>query len=306
MWPKDESEATNVSNENNFSGYAGLRMLEFVLSNNTDGADAVLTKAKSDVDTLIEGLEKWFNGNGLFSEKIGPDTIGTKVVTQGGHVTFGGEYDPVPIMDYSGFAVDCQTWGMSVMVPYLGMDWLQKQLGDPKGPYNMWQQVKYRAGHFVNGSDPTDRCKTGCDSTKDGCGTIAGVGFTQDLNLTCVNETKPEDNITCTMHRVWSGEWSFGAMTACKVLADHYEIAGDSASAADLRKDAASMRLAVMTPRKRVNNEEVGGLNNADYDGGVLYANRRFFIPWGWYANAVSSLCSTSWLKSKAPHPIPH
>ena len=44
-----------------------------------------------------------------------------------------------------------------------------------------------------------------------------------------------------------------------------------------------------------INNEEVGGLNNADYDGGVLYANRRFFIPWGWYANAVSSLCSTSW-----------
>jgi len=31
-------------------------------------------------------------------------------VTQGGHVSFGGEYVPVPIMDYSGFAVDCQTW----------------------------------------------------------------------------------------------------------------------------------------------------------------------------------------------------
>jgi hypothetical protein len=305
MWPKDESEATNVSNENNFSGYAGLRMLEFVLANNTDGTDAVLTKAKSDVDSLIENLEKWFGyagegettaSDGLFSEAIGPDAIKVKVVTQGGHVSFGGEYVPVPIMDYSGFAVDCQTWGMSVMVPYLGMKWLQTQLGDPKGPYNMWQQVKYRAGHFVNGTDPNDRTKTGCDSvTKKDCGTIAGVGFTQDLNLTCVNETKPTDNITCTMHRVWSGEWSFGAMTACKVLADHYELAGDSESAADLRKDAASMRLAVMAPRKRVNNEEVGGLNNADYDGGVLYANRRFFIPWGWYANAVSSLCSTSW-----------
>ena len=68
MWPKDEDEGTNVSNENNFSAYSGLRMLEFVLANNTDGADAVLTKAKQDVDKLIEGLEKWFNADGLFSE----------------------------------------------------------------------------------------------------------------------------------------------------------------------------------------------------------------------------------------------
>ena len=297
MWPKDNDEATNVSNENNFSGYAGIRMLEFVLANNTDGADSVLTKAKSDVDKLIQNLEKWFNSaNGLFSPKaFGPEAISTKIVYQGGHVKFSGEYDPVPIEQYSGFAVDCQTWGMSVMVPYLGLDWLDKNLG-AKGAYNLWQQVKYRAGHFVNGTNPDDREKMGCDDvTKKDCGTIAGVGFTQDLNLTCVNLTKPTDNITCTMHRVWSGEWSFGAMTACKVLADEYEKAGQADLATDLRKDAASMRLAVMSPRKRVGLEEVGGLNNKDYDGGVLYANRRFFIPWGWYANAVSSLCSTSW-----------
>jgi hypothetical protein len=173
------------------------------------------------------------------------------------------------------------------------------------------------------GTNPEDREKMGCDNVgKKDCGTIAGVGFTQDLNLSCVNETKPTDNITCTMHRVWSGEWSYGAMTACKVIADEYEMAGQADLAADLRKDAASMRLAgervpqrsnmlcdtsyrislvipntvsfgllntfaaahttVNAPRKRVGMTEVGGLNNADYDGGILYANRRFFIPWGW------------------------
>ena len=41
-------------------------------------------------------------------------------------------------------------------------------------------------------------------------------------------------------------------MTACKVLADEYEMASQTDLATDLRKDAASMRLAVMAPRKRV------------------------------------------------------
>ena len=316
MWPKDEDEGTNVSNENNFSAYSGLRMLEFVLANNTDGADAVLTKAKQDVDKLIEGLEKWFNADGLFTEESfgGNDVPKTgmypeaandgqpvKIVYQGGHVSFGGEYEPVKILDYSGFAVDCQTWGMSVMVPYLGLDWLEGKLGGTNGAYNLWQQVKLRAGHYING-------------------TIAGVAFTQDLNFTCLNVTKPppkvgrkpsrigkiallvsyttvalQDNLTCTQYPTWSGEWSFGAMTACKVLADEYEKKGSADIATKLRADAANMRKAVMAPRKRVGMDEVGGLNNAVIDGGILYANRRFFIPWGWYANAVSSLCSTSW-----------
>jgi hypothetical protein len=135
MWPKDNDEATNVSNENNFSGYSGLRILEFILSNNTDGADSILVKAKSDVDTLIENLEKWFNADGLFSKPFGPAAIQTKVVFQGGHVKFSGEYDPVPIEQYSGFAVDCQTWGMSVMVPYLGLDWLDKNLVNTTSNY---------------------------------------------------------------------------------------------------------------------------------------------------------------------------
>ena len=76
---------------------------------------------------------------------------------------------------------------------------------------------------------------------------------------------------------------------------DEYEKKGSADLASKLRADAASMRKFVMAPRKRVGMDEVGGLNNEVIDGGILYANRRFFIPWGWYANAVSSLCSTSW-----------
>jgi len=30
-------------------------------------------------------------------------------------------------------------------------------------------------------------------------------------------------------------------------------------------------------------------------DGSYLYANKRFFIPWGWYANPIGATSSTSW-----------
>ena len=72
-------------------------------------------------------------------------------------------------MAYSGFAVDCQTWGMSSLIPYMGMEWLESHLG-PQGGYRLFQEVKSRGGHFIND-------------------TIAGVGFTQVINQTCVNMT---------------------------------------------------------------------------------------------------------------------
>ena len=189
-WPHDESEATNISNENNFSTYAGLRMLEFILAQYTDAVDETLTKAKSDVDKLIAGLERWFNGSGLFTPpQYGGNTVPktgrhpeaandgqpVKLIYQGGHVSFAGEYSPVKILDYSGFAADVHVWGLSMLVPYLGLDWLEGHLGS-NGGYNLWQQVKLRAGHFINGM-------------------IAGVGFTQDLNFTCLNVTKPPPKV---------------------------------------------------------------------------------------------------------------
>jgi len=36
-----------------------------------------------------------------------------------------------------------------------------------------------------------------------------------------------------------------------------------------------------------------GGLMQSD--GSYLYANKRFFIPWGWYANPLGATSSTGW-----------
>lgn len=267
MYPADPAEAENVSNENNFSMYAGLRMLEFLLANNTLAFDAMLKDSKDDVDKVIKGIEKWFQ-NGIFSEPMEMAGINTvKNVYQGGHITFDGKYTEVGIMEYSGFAVDCQTWGISTLIPYMGNDWVTQQLG-ADGAYKLWQQVKHRGGKWNDNN------------------TIAGVGFTQVLNMTCAKTAT--DNNTCTTHEVWSAEWSFGAALMAKTIAKTYKTS-DPAKYTELMADATSIRNAVMTPVKD------GGLHNVDSDGGMLYGNKRYFIPWGWYANPVSSLCSTSW-----------
>jgi len=66
MYPADYSEAENVSNENNFSMYSGLRILNFLLLNNTmGGGDSAITAAQHDVNEVITKLEKWFE-TGLF------------------------------------------------------------------------------------------------------------------------------------------------------------------------------------------------------------------------------------------------
>ena len=36
-------------------------------------------------------------------------------------------------------------------------------------------------------------------------------------------------------------------------------------------------------------------------DGSYVYANKRFFIPWGWFSNPIGATCSTAWMNSSTP-----
>ena len=101
------------------------------------------------------------------------------------------------------------------------------------------------------------------------------------------------NNNSCTEHTVWSAEWSFGAALMCKTMAKMYQTS-DPAKYTELMGEAKSIHENVML------STQSGGLQNneaaAPYnDGGLMYGNSRFFIPWGWYANPVSSLCGTAW-----------
>jgi len=254
MFPPDPNEQTNVSNENNFSSYASLTMLYQVLSNFSKGtSDPVLTQALTDIQTILQGLDKWFDTY-LLSEPY----EGFRVVPQGGHVSFAGEFDPVPINTTGGFAVDCQTWGMTV----LGQARVDKVYGAGTA-YQIWKATKTFAGYVT----PS--------------GVLGGVGYT------IVNGNKT--------HNIWSAEWTWGAVNACRKLSYEYNLAGNTAYAQELAADALSMETEVSKPMIRCADGSWCGGGLVQEDGSYLYANDRFFIPWGWYANPVGATCSTAW-----------
>lgn len=254
MFPPDPNEQENVSNENNFSAYAALTMLYEILVNKTVGTtDPVLTQAMTDIQSLRTGLQGWFSKY-LLSETY----EGYNVVYQGGHVSFAGVFEPVSINQTGGFAVDCQTWGMSV----LGQANVDKWYG-PETAYNIWQATKKFAGYY----NPQ--------------GQLGGVGYT-------IVEANGEAMI-------WSAEWTWGAIGACEKLAYEYNLAGRADLAASLTADANSMISLVTQPLVRCDNGAWCGGGLVQEDGSYLYANSRFFIPWGWYANPIGATCSTAW-----------
>jgi hypothetical protein len=239
-----------VSNENNFSAYAAIKMLLFILNNNTmSTTDPMLLQAISELTNLSDGLESWFTKY-LLAPPV--DSKSSSVFYQGGHVPFSGGFDPTPINSTGGFAADCQTWGSAV----LGASFIDNVVGKKLGTaYNIWQQTKqYSAYYAADGS-------------------LAGVGYTIDPT-----------------HTIWSSEWSWGAVLSTRELSLQYQqikCAQCSTWASSLMADSKSMAANLV---KRVSQ---GGMQ--DTSGAYLYCNTRYFIPWGWYASQLPSLCSTAW-----------
>jgi len=248
--PDPDGEGENVSNENNFSSFASLSVLQAVFKNYTNSSsDPVLTWASQSTTTLVTGLEKWFANDQILS-KSSELPSGDRVIPQGGHVNASG-YAPVPINTIGGLAVDCQTWGMTV----LGVDRLDKKFGAGTA-YKTWQTAKKYAGYYK--------------------GTVlSGVGYTDMTN----------SSGAASQHDIWSAEWTFGAINMAQVLSGQYA-ATDAAKATDLLADAQSMynEVTKLWPE---------GLRFPD--GSYVYANKRFFIPWGWYSNPIGATCSTAW-----------
>merc|ERR1711916_337689 len=81
-------------------------------------------------------------------------------------------------------------------------------------------------------------------------------------------------------------EWTFGAINMAQILSGRYAAAGNAEYAKSLLEDAQSMYNQVTLPWPQ-------GLRFPD--GSYVYANKRFFIPWGWFSNPISALCSTGW-----------
>lgn len=212
----------DISNENNFSVYASLKMLREALK----GRDPDIEKR---IDKMMVRMEHYFKNYAF-------DT-GRKVFYQGGFYVEEGFF-PTKI-----YAVDCQTWALVV----LGPEWVDEQFGDGAS-MSIWRNVKYRAGYF------------------EADGLLSGVGFTDG-------------------HGLLSVEWTGGAILATKMLAQKYK---DSHPlwAREAGVDTVSMRRGLESHKTRLK----------DGSEAYYYANRRTFIPFGWWANPLPSLASTTWV----------
>jgi len=81
---------------------------------------------------------------------------------------------------------------------------------------------------------------------------------------------------------VFSGEWTLGAINMLRIFAKQYNDNSFSDEAAYMR-DAIEREL---KQEQNINGENVVG---------VSYSNKRYFIPFGWWANPVLSSASTGW-----------
>lgn len=135
---------------------------------------------------------------------------------------------------------------------------LYRELEEAHGPgtcYALWQSVKTYGGAYGND------------------GSFRGVGYS-------LNGGGGPPNVL-------SGEWTYGAINCCRVLLRFYS-GSNPDYAKSLDADIQSMQQGVDSALKEELADSAG-----DY--AVHYSDKRYFIPFGWWANRNLSLASTGW-----------
>ncbi len=280
-----------IALENNFSLYAGLRLLDDTLESTSRNQDlaqeekASIASARKVIATLINGgIHQGKKTAGLLS------FFRNHAWRDGGFVQGGMANDPtrsdpwVPTL--SPRAVDVNTWGIAALGPAKIDEWFGFAAS-----FRSWQKVKTWGGYGVG------KTLWGVGySDKDGNGMLANGNYRQG---------------------VLSAEWTAGAINMVRSQIAHYQkIEAGSANYRDARKllteleqDEKAMLESLQTLRlDRYSQVEFPGkpdqfsafldLKTAPY----LYASRRHFIPFGWFANPLPSTCSTAWVIMIANH----
>lgn len=280
-----------IALENNFSLYAGLKLLDDTLSTTlrnqdlTQAEKASITSAQKIITTLLNGgIDRDKKTAGLLS------FFRNHAWRDGGFVQGGMANDPtrsdpwVPTL--SPQAVDVNTWGIAALGPAKIDEWFGFAAS-----FRSWQKVKTWGGYGVG------RTLWGVGySDKDGNGMLANGDYRQG---------------------VLSAEWTAGAINMVRSMVAHYQkIEVGSANYGNARKllieleqDEKAMLESLQTLRlDRYGEVEFPGkpsqfntlidLKTAPY----LYASRRHFIPFGWFANPLPSTCSTAWVVMIANH----
>jgi len=217
----------DISVENNASLLAGLKMLRYILEQKQIHLDQLAL-----INNLIDSIVSFIKAS--YDPSVG-------FFRQGGRMTSNGF---VWNTGSGAFAVDCQTWVMSVVSPLLIDQWF-----GPQTSAKVWNTTKQLGGYKYNLAS----------------GWADGVGFSHNEN-----------------DQVFSGEWSLGAVNMLRIFANEYSQPA-FASEAQYMRDRVNAELS--------QTQIINGVPAQ----GILYANRRYFIPFGWWANPLLSLASTGW-----------
>lgn len=267
--PPGGTVSKECSLENNFSVLAGLNgfgtiltetninlakkieKLKSQLNNNSDlGMPSKIElniksiKAKqAAVDANLRKVQEIANKIvNYFKENL---TVGKLIETDSsGHKYLISAVNPngTPLKD-APFAVDVQTWGIATLGTKL-TEWSE----DSNLPYEMLKSAIEKGGY--------------CDSNNK----LLGVGYTA--------QTPSDPYYEC------SGEWTFGAINAAKVIA--------------------AIDATHKTQAEAWGKDMISGVNNTTavtYKGisYYLYANKRAWIPFGWWSNDIPAMASTTW-----------
>jgi hypothetical protein len=259
-----------TSLENNWCMYTGLGFLEKALldlqatlmaSPRALSFDPAASLAE--VRSLRQGLAAFFGNKALVwhakGEPFGDaDAVPYAFFLQG---TTGRAEASAGVTD--AFATDVQTWGVAAI---LGDRDLERDLAARYGTHFLYDMLK--AAITLGGFRGAD-------------GSLEGIGF---------NAQKPG-----APEAQLSGEWTWGAINAAILLADFYgePARADAARASELLGWARSMIAGVDRLCSHTYNPQQ--LRDGRDWVGYLYANRRAWIPWGWFANACPSQAATTW-----------
>lgn len=277
----------HVSVENNVSLYAGLKILSFTLraelaqEKSLGDADKVRIKnALEIIRVMIEGGKIADNNptEGLLAFFKTRAWQGNEFV-QAGLANDPKEKDAwVPLTKPK--AIDVNTWGIAA----LGAKQIDQWFGFGAS-YKNWQQVKKWGAYGVSN-------------------TLWGVGYSDEDG----NGMNADGSYR---QGVLSSEWTAGAVNMVRNLVAYYQqVSVDSANykkaqeyVQSLKKDEFRMSDALQTLR-------IDNYNKANLPGKpaayqklinqtskpYLYASKRYFVPFGWYANPLPSTCATSWM----------
>lgn len=285
-----------VSVENNASALAGLLIFQQILKDELAFEEDLsadqqqeINEALANINTLLEGGQtpQGKTTKGLFSffqHEAWDSTAG--IFYQGGDANNPQlSSDWVPTSEPK--AVDVSTWGISV----LGQPRIDQWYGFGAA-FTMWQNVKSWGGYY--GPDHT----------------LWGVGYSdKDGNGSSGNYQEG----------IISAEWTAGAINMVRCLISQYQevVKSEEASeeerklaanyVAQLQIDHDSMYRNILTLRNDLypSTEAYETVIPKNYTSLIpipedklafIYANKRYMIPFGWFANPLPSTTSTSWV----------